>query len=547
MPESRSSRAFTSALGICHARRTWLRRLLPGLLFLALGAAPALAQKYGGTLRGVLTEMWPSLSMHEDASVSTIWPAIPMYNNLLLYDPTQLRDGRATLAGELAESWAWSEGGRRLTFKLRQGVAWHDGKPFTSADVKYTFDLVRDVPAKRLKLNPRKQWYENVAELRTNGDFEVSFVLKEPQPGLLNLLASAYALIYPAHVDPAELRTRAVGTGPFMLKEAVPDAKIAMVRNPRYFVKGRPYLDGLEYTIIKSRPSRAAALQAGQIDMGFPTDGSVSQRDTLRRSLPRMTVIEIAQGLQDNVLVNTRKAPFDNVKLRRAVALALDRAGMIRSIHQGAALLGGATLPPPYGAWGLTPAELATLPGYGDPALDKAEARRLLAEAGYGPSQPLKVTVSTRSSDVYIDIATWGVAELRAVGIDATLEPVDSVQWFSRLARRDFQLAINVTRVAADDPDANFAENYACGSQRNYTDYCSKETEALIEAASRQADPARRLELVRQIDRKLQLEVARPILAHRLDIQFYWPYVKGIVPHYNLNSYGRMQNVWLDR
>ena len=525
------------------------RLALPALALLALAAwaAPASAQKYGGVLRGVLTETWPSLSMHEDASVSTIWPAIPMYSNLVLYDPRRLVDGRPALVGELAESWAWSEGGKRLTFKLKRGVTWHDGKPFTSADVKYTFDLVRDLPAKRLKLNPRKLWYENVAELRTAGDFEAAFVLKQPQPGLLNLLASAYALIYPAHVDPAELRTRAVGTGPFTFKEVIPDAKLVMARNPQYFVKGRPYLDGLEYTIIKSRPARIAALQAGQLDMGFPTDGSVSTRDTLKRSNPALTVIEIPQGLQDNLLINTRRPPFDNVKLRRALALALDRAGMIKSVHQGAAILGGATLPPPYGEWGLTAAELAQLPGYGDPARDKAEARKLLAEEGYGPATPLKAVVSTRTSDVYVDIATWGVSELKAVGIDATLEQVESVQWFGRLARRDFQLAINITRVAADDPDANFAENYSCGSQRNYTDYCNKELEALFEDASRETVHSRRLELVQRIDRKLQNDVARPILAHRLDIQFYWPHVKGIVPHYNLNSYGRMQDVWLER
>ena len=510
-------------------------------------AVPAEAQKYGGVLRGVLTETWPSLSMHEDASVSTIWPAIPMYNNLIVYDPAVKVNGQAKLSGELADSWAWTEGGKRLTFKLKHGVTWHDGKPFTSADVKYTFDLVRDLPTKRLKLNPRKLWYENVKEVTANGDYEVSFHLKNPQPGLLNLLASAYALIYPAHVDPAELRTRAVGTGPFVLKEAIPDTRIVMTRNPSYFVKGRPYLDGLSYTVIKSRPARIAALQSGQIDMTFPTDTSVAIRDTVKASNPDMTIVEIPQGLQDNVLVNTRRPPFDNVKVRRAVAYALDRHSMIKSIHQGAAILGGAMLPPPFGQWGLTESELKTLPGYGEGAKDKAEARRLLAEAGYGPGHPLNVTVSTRTQDIYVDIATWGVSELKAVGIEATLEQVESVQWFARLARRDFQIAINVTRVAADDPDANLAENYSCGSQRNYTDYCSKEMEAKFDQASRETNPARRLELVREIDRLLQNDVARPILAHRLDIQMYWPYVKGIVPHYNLNSYGRMQNVWLDR
>ncbi len=532
---------------VAHSALLPLAVALLVLLTLLAWAAPAHAQKSGGVLKGVLIETWPSLSLLEDASVSTIWPAVPMYNNLIVYDPRQVVDGRPALVGELAERWAWSDGGKRLTFHLRRGVTWHDGKPFTNADVAYTFDLVRDLPTRRLKLNPRKAWYANIADVRTAGEYEVSFGLRQPQPGLLNLLASAYGVIYPAHVDPNELRTRAVGTGPFLLKTVVPDEKLVLARNPNYFVKGRPYLDGLEYVVIKSRPSRIAALEAGQIDMSFPTDTTVLARDAVRQANPKIQVVEIPQGLQDNLLINTKRPPLDNVKVRRAIALALDRAAMVRSIHRGAAILGGAQLPPPYGVWGLTPPLLADLPGYGDPVKQKAEARALLAEAGYGPGHALKVTVSCRDLDVYVDIAVWGVSELRAVGIDATLEQVESVQWFSRLGKRDFQVGINVTRVAADDPDANFAENYACGSQRNYTDYCNPELEARMKLASEETVFERRLDQVRQIDRRLQLDVARPILAHRLDIQLYGPQVKGIVPHYNLNSYGRMDSVWLER
>src|SRR5579863_7434708 len=128
------------------------------------------AEKYSGLLRAVLRENPPSLSIHEEATISTVWPVMPMYNNLVLYDWDKPVETVEHLTPELAESWAWSDGGKLLTFKLRRGVTWHDGKPFTSADVKYTFDLVRGlVPGKRLKLNPRKLYYDNVKEIQTEG------------------------------------------------------------------------------------------------------------------------------------------------------------------------------------------------------------------------------------------------------------------------------------------------------------------------------------------------------------------------------------------
>jgi len=530
--------------------RTYSRAgsLLLGIAALAAqAAAPAWGQKYGGTLRGALVESWPSLSIHEEATITTEWPVSPMYNNLVLYDPARPTESAQYLVGELAESWAWSDGSKRLTFKLRRGVRWHDGKPFTAADVKYTFDLVRGVSEKRLKLNPRKPWYENVQDIVTQGDVEVAFLLKRPQPSLLSLLATGLAPIYPAHVDPAELRTRTMGTGPFRLKEALPDQSLLMERNPDYFVKGRPYLDAIRYIVIKARPARTAALIAGDIDTVMPGMSSRAMRDQVRAAVPSMVVHEVSFGSTDNILVNTRKPPFDELKVRQAVNLALDRRAAIKAAADGFGVLGGAILPPPYGAWGLAEADVLKLPGYGDPVRDKAEARRLLAEAGYGPGKPLKVTVSTRAWDVYVDVANWVLDQIRQVGIEGTLETVETGVWYGRLGRREFQIAINVTGVAPEDPDGNLIENYTCGSQRNYTDFCSKEIEALIVQQSQELDPAQRLKLVHEIDRRLQIEVARPILDHKLDAFMHWPHVKGLLPHNNINNFGRMQDVWLDK
>ncbi len=524
----------------------WLGALCLGIAGLA--ASPASAQKYGGILHAVVYEGPPSLSIHEESAVSAIWPVSPIYNNLLMYDPARKLESVEHVVGELAESWAWSEGGTRLAFKLRRGAKWHDGKPFTAADVKYTFDLVRGALSdKRLKLNPRKAWYDNVKEIVANGDFEVAFVLKRPQPSLLSMLASNLAPIYPAHVDPAQLRTGAMGTGPFRLKEVRPDEFLLVEKNPDYFVKGRPYLDAIRYAMIKARPARTAAMIAGELDIAMPATGTRAVRDQIVAAVPAMVVQEVSFNSTDNILLNSRKAPFDNLKVRQAVSMSFDRSAAIKAVADGFGVLSGANLPPPYGAWGLPGAELAKLPGYGDPARDRARARQLLAEAGYGPDHPLKVTVSTRSVEAFIDTANWVVDQLRQVGIDGTLEIVESGVWYGRLARREFQMGVNLTASAPDDPDANLFENYTCGSQRNYSDFCSKEIDTLIAEESQVLNPAKRMQLVHEIDRRLQIEAARPIIDQKIEAFMHWPYVKNLTAHNSIYNYGRMQDVWLDK
>jgi peptide/nickel transport system substrate-binding protein len=523
--------------------------LLGAAALAVVGARPATvaAQKYGGELKAMLREGWPSLSIHEESTSSATWPAMPLYNNLLLYEPSRPVESAEHVVGELAESWNWSADGKRLTFKLRRGVTWHDGKPFTSADAKYTLDLVRGAGEKRLKRNPRKSWYENVQDVTVNGDFELSIVLKNPQPSLISLLASTYSPMYPAHIDPDTMRVQAVGTGPFLIKSVKPDEELLLAKNPAYFVKGRPYLDAVRYIAIKSRPTRFNALIAGQLDTAMPGEGTAAIRDQVVGAVPKMAVWPVAFNDTTNVLLNHKKPPFDNLKVRQAVNLALDRPSLVRSVFRGALLPSGANLPPPYSDWGLPESELPKLPGWGDAVKNKAEARKLLADAGYGPGNPLKFTVSSRAVDSYIDVAVWMISQFQEVGIEAKLETFETTVWYSKLARRDFVIATNLTGPGAEDPDANYFENYLCGSARNYTDYCNKEVEAMIFKQSQETDKTKRLELVRAIDRRLQEDGARPILGQIIDYFMAWPHVKGLVPHHNIHNYSRMQDVWLDK
>jgi peptide/nickel transport system substrate-binding protein len=531
-----------------HVEVLWLS----GALLLALaapgvwGASPT--PKTGGVLNAMHREDPPSLSIHEEATISTVWPLMPCYSNLVLFNPLRGQESQATIIGELAETWTWRDDGKTLVFALRKGVRWHDGQPFTSKDVKYTFDQVRGAPGTSgFRLNPRKAWYAQVQAIETPDPSTVAFKLKRPQPALLLLLASGYSPVYPAHVPAADLRTRCVGTGPFRLKEYRPGELVEYVRNPDYFIKGRPYLDGIRFIIIKERGTRVAALQTGRVDLTMPTEGTKTAADQLKKSVPGIVVYETSQNVNDNILVNFKKPPFTDARVRRAISLAVDRKSYVQAVRQGGASVGASMLPQPWGIWGLSSADLAGLPGSGDPAKQKAEARQLLAEAGFGPGRPLRVVVSTRAIASYIDLSTFVIDQIKQIGVEGTLEQVESAVWYAKLTRGEYEMGPNQTGIGVDDPDANFYENYVCGSSRNYTQYCNPDVDKMIDEQSQTLDQVKRRRLVAEIQKRLELDGARPILGWANDFYAMWPYVKNLVPHHNVFNYARLQDLWLDR
>jgi peptide/nickel transport system substrate-binding protein len=514
----------------------------------ALGTGPA--PKHGGVLNVMQREELPvGFAIHETSTISTIWPAMPCFNNLVLFDPMQKVERADTIVGELAERWSWQDGYRTLVFFLHKHVLWHDRRPFTSQDVKYTFDMVREAPDARAKLrtNPHKEWYANVEAIEAPDPYTVLFRLKRPQPSLLMMLAGGHSPIYPAHVPPSEFRTGCIGTGPFKLKEWRRGEYVEYVRNPDYFVKGRPYLDGIRYLIISERGTRTAALQSGRLDVASPDETPKPIAELLRAAVPQMVTTEVGTGVADSLLLNSTRPPFNDVRVRRAISLAIDRRAYVQAVRQGGAVMGASMAPPPFGVWGLLATDQARLPGWGNLTEGKAEARRRLAEAGFTAAHPLRVEVGTRALASYRDFATFVAYELKQVGVETTLKELDTVQWFGAVARRDYQLGANLMGVVIDDPDVNYYENYGCGSVRNYTGYCNEQITRLIDQQSQELDPKRRLALVREIQRRFEEEAVRPIMGWRLDYFARWPHVRDLVPHNSNYSFGRMQNVWLDR
>ncbi|HEX3177139.1 MAG TPA: ABC transporter substrate-binding protein [Methylomirabilota bacterium] len=522
------------------------------ILCVAVVSTPALSQtpKSGGTLNMTQREDLPQgFAIHETQTSSTVWPSMPCFNNLVIYDPTKKQESMDTIVGELAEKWSWQDNYRNLVFFLRKGVKWHDGQPFTSKDVKFTFDMVREAPdaTGKLRINPRKDWYANVQSIETPDPYTVVFHLKRPQPSILMMLASGYSPVYAAHVQPATYRTGCVGTGPYKLKEWRKGEFVEYVKNPDYFVKGRPYLDGLKYIVIAERGTRTAALQSGQVDVAFPGETSKTISEQLKKAVPQLVVTPISENVNNNVIMNIKKAPFDNLQARLAVSRAIDRRALVQAVYQGGAVVGAAMAPKPWAFWGLADKDLASLPGYGKPAEEKAAAKRIMAELGYSPDKPLRVEMVTRGLQIYVDMASFVINELKQVGIEATLKQIETAQWHAMAVRGEYQIGANLTGLGADDPDGNFYENYACGSPRNYTHYCNEQVQAMFDQQSQETDAKKRVALVNAIQRKLEEDAARPILNWRIDYFTHWPHVKGLVPQNSVYNYGRMQEVWRDK
>jgi peptide/nickel transport system substrate-binding protein len=303
-----------------------------------------------------------------------------VFNNLVMFDQHVKQNSMQSIVPDLATGWSWSEEGTQLTFPLREGVKWHDGKPFTAKDVKCTWDLVTGKSSEKLRLDPRKSWYRNLAEVTTDGDHEVSFHLQRPQPSFLALLASGFSVIYPCHVPPAEMRRHPIGTGPFKFVEFKPNEQITLTRNRDYRKEGRPYLDGIDFTIIKDVSTANLAFIAGKLDWIATTIPLVKD---VKSQAPEAICEITPGGISRNLIINPDAPPFDSADMRRAMALSLDRKAFIDIISEGQGDIGGAMQSLPEGVWGMPPDVMKMLPGY-DPDVEKnrSEARENMHRLG---------------------------------------------------------------------------------------------------------------------------------------------------------------------
>ncbi len=505
--------------------------------------------RHGGILTVEHIDSPPSPSIQEEATASVVIPFMPLYNNLVVYDQHQPQNSLDTIVPELATAWRWNADHTELTFTLRNGVKWHDGKPFTSADVKCTWEAVSGLEPGKIRKSPRQAWFTNLEKITVNDPLEATFHLKRPQPAFLALLAAGWSPVYPCHVTFDAMRTQPIGTGPFRFVEFKRNEVMRLARNPDYWKPGLPYLDGIEYRIIPSRSTRLLAFIAGKFDMTYPTDVTVSGLRDIRSQAPAAQCSMRPSNVSTNLIINRDAPPFDNLDLRRALALSIDRKSFAAILSEGQDQIGASMLPPPAGIWGMPDAVREAMFAYGpDVTKNREDARAIMRELGYGPDKRLKVKVFTRDIPTFRDPALLMVDQMKEIYIDGELDVVDTTLFYNRVFRKDYTIGVNQTGSSVDDPDQHFYENYACGSLRNYTNYCNPGLEKEFDRQSMETDPVKRKAIVWEIERKLADDVVRPIFFHST-VGFCWqPTVKNVTVMVNSIYNGwRYEDIWLDR
>src|SRR4029077_15533298 len=212
------------------------------------------------------------------------------------------------------------------------------------------------------------------------------------------------------------MRVHPIGTGPFKFVEFKANESIKLVRNPDYWKKGLPYLDGIEFTIIPNRSTALLAFVAGKFDMTFPPEVSSPLPKDVKAQAPNAVCVVEPTNVSTNIIVNSSSAPFDNLDVRRAMAMALDRKAFISIMFEGQADIGGTMLPAPGGLWSMPKEMLEAIPGYGPEIEPNREAaRKLMQRAGYGPDKHVQVKVSTRNIPVYRDPAVILIDQIKSI------------------------------------------------------------------------------------------------------------------------------------
>jgi peptide/nickel transport system substrate-binding protein len=453
--------------------------------------------KRGGTLEFAVTVEPGNYDCHGNISFAFLHPIAPHYSTLLKFDAANYPQ----IIGDLAESWSVSVDRLTYTFKLRPNILFHDGSRLTSADVKASYERIVHPPPG--VVSARKVDYAAISSIDTPDPLTVVFRLQWPEAAMSANFASPWNCIYSAArlaADPQFPKTNILGTGAFVFVEYVKGQYWRGKRWDRYFLPGRPYLDGYQADFM---PGNAvmAAYKSGRIAAEFRSI-TPPQRDDLVEVLGDRIEISESPWLSNLLVVfNIKKAPFDDARVRRALSLAIDRWGAVAKL-QGSTFLkyvGGVMRP---GSNMATPeAELVTIPGFSrDIAAARAEAGRLLDEAGV---HDLKLTVTVRD----IPMPHYAGADLlaeswRQIGVATTQDKRNIWDWQKQIDDRQFDVALDFSGDFYDDPTIQMTKYVSHDlSPVNYSYSTDRFLDALFIGQAVTTDPRQRAQIVRDFER----------------------------------------------
>jgi peptide/nickel transport system substrate-binding protein len=494
-------------------------------LVLAVGmAAAGHAQetpRRGGVLNVAFASDTKTLDPIFSVNFSERQPLYLIYNTLLALKPD------FSIGPELAERWEVTDEGRRLVLHLRAGVKFHDGTVFDAAAVKFNLDRRMD-PA--VGSPQRGALAEAIDAVEVVDPLTVTLRLKGPSPNLLGMLAQREGfMVSPAAAEKLgkDFSTHPVGTGPFVLKEWVPGNRLVVERNPGYWEKDKPYLDGVTFRDITNTAVAIQRLLTGEADYASalsPID--VRQIETNKNLVLDASAVGRWYALQWQV----NKPPFDNPKLRRAIAHAVDRKRIIDIVMSGRAAVSNS--PTPNSLWWSAP----DVAGY---EYDPAKAKALLAEAGY--PNGLEVGLSTPQIALLQQVNQLVQEQLKAVGITVRLEPISQSDWYPRV----IQYAINFTPMRwsqRPDPDGVLTLLFDSKGAGNSTRYNNPEVDALLARARGLTDPAERKPLYARMQQIISDDLPYVPLFFSLEFAAMRSNVRGHV--WIADEIPRLRDLW---
>jgi len=518
--------------------------LLLGSLVAVMPAAVQAADtpRRGGVLLAVIGADPPSLDPHQESTFANIELVAPLYSTLLQLDPYNY----PKIIGDLATEWKISPDGLTYTFKIHPGVQFHDGAPLTAADVKASYDKIIFPPTGVRSV--RKNAYTAVTQIEAPDSTTVVFKLKFPSASLLSNLASPWNVIFPKKYldqDPNYFKTHVIGSGPFKFKGYTRGSTFEGERNPNYFVKDRPYLDGYKFYISPETSVRAAAIRSGRAYIEF-RDLPSAEVEAIKKQLgDKVAVQETPMTGQWGIAINNTKKPFTDARVRQALSLGIDRYTMARVLRPltGLRYVGG--LMRPGSEWGMPEADLEKLPGFGrDIEKNRAEARKLLAEAGY--PNGLKVVLKNRNVKLpYQDFAVFLIGEWRKIGIEVEHRPLETAAWFSDgQDTGNFELIVAPTVEFMDEPD-QFLGRYATGSTQNWGRYSDPQVDDLFSRQARSLDPVERKKLINEMEKRVLGNAYFTTGLWWSRNLVHWSKVKNYIAPPNHYTNQKLQDVWL--
>ena len=512
-------------------------------------APPEPNPKRGGVMRYVITTRPPHFDLHQSGTINNLGAMGCLFDNLIRRDP---RDSGQTIIPDLAHSWKVSPDGKTYTFFLREGVQFHDGAELTAEDVKATYDRIHK-PPQGVSM-PRSVLFAAVESITARDKLTIEFKLAAPRP--VNFMMSAFAsgwnvILRKKTLEDNNYNLRRVvnypGTGPFRQVRRVENEVWVMEKNPNYWNRGLPYLDGIEfYHALPFSPELGSAVLSNRGDYGRIMDPVSGRRI---RANAQMSMAQFNQSVIQATWMNAKRGPLADPRVRRAFNLVLDKAVLVDVVKDVAPMRVGGFIYP-FSEYATPIEELVKRPGYQpDGAAALREARQLMQAAGHGRGiRGLDYVVRDVPSFKLWSQAIQAMLQ-QSLNVECRLRTVVESVWFDDVNNGNYDLAIGAIVSTLLDPSDYFNAWYKTGGPQNYSNWSVPAFDALVAQIDVETDAAKRKALVRQAE--MIMEENPPLLPVSWEqiIDGYWNYVKGHNPkdYFGIYDVVRMDTFWLDK